>query len=64
MLRTGPASLRVLLPRSQAYLTLTNLQIHHEAKHPKEPWEPEKCINQHASGPVTRGVAVQGSKKK
>ena len=44
--------------------THAELQIHHDAKHPKDPWEPEKCINQHADGPVYQGVAVRGSKKK
>ena len=42
------------------------MQIHHESKHPKLPFEPEKCENVHeASGGVTvQGIAVQGSRKK
>ncbi|KAF5834619.1 hypothetical protein DUNSADRAFT_8660 [Dunaliella salina] len=44
--------------------SLASMQIHHDAKHPKEPWEPEKCINNHADGPVYKGVAIRGSTKK
>lgn len=42
------------------------LQIHHDAKHPKLAWEPEKCTDMHAltGGVTTQGVAVRGSKKK
>mmetsp|Transcript_15400 Transcript_15400/g.50603 ORF Transcript_15400/g.50603 Transcript_15400/m.50603 type:complete len:106 (-) Transcript_15400:1822-2139(-) len=44
---------------------LKTMQMHHESKHPKLPWEPEKCSNLHeASGGVTTaGVAVRGSVK-
>ena len=40
--------------------------MHHDAKHPKLPWEPEKCENVHekAGGVTTAGVAVRGSNKK
>ena len=42
------------------------LQMHHDSKHPKLPWEPEKCINVHeeSGGITTQGIAVRGSKKK
>jgi hypothetical protein len=45
---------------------LKSMQLHHDSKHPKLPWEPEKCSNVHVeSGGVTvAGIAVQGSKKK
>lgn len=39
--------------------------MHHEARHPKEPWDPEKCPDLHAAfGGTTKGVAVRGSLKK
>ena len=42
------------------------LQIHHDAKHPKLPREPEKCSNTHelTGGVTTAGIAVRGSVKK
>ena len=41
------------------------MSIHHESKHPKLPWEPEKCTNTHElHGGTTQGVAVRGSVKK
>jgi hypothetical protein len=42
------------------------MQIHHDAKHPKLPWDPEKCTDLHAlvGGVTTQGVAVRGSTKK
>ncbi|EFN53042.1 hypothetical protein CHLNCDRAFT_137279 [Chlorella variabilis] len=44
---------------------LKTMQIHHDAKHPKLPWEPEKCTNMHdVVGVTTQGVAVRGSTKK
>ncbi|KAL4425024.1 hypothetical protein ABPG77_001802 [Micractinium sp. CCAP 211/92] len=45
---------------------LKTMQIHHDAKHPKLPWEPEKCTDMHAlvGGVTTQGVAVRGSIKK
>lgn len=50
----------------QPYLCIYTLQIHHENKHPKMPWEPEKCANMHelTGGVTVQGVAVKGSKKK
>ncbi|KAL4422255.1 hypothetical protein ABPG75_008452 [Micractinium tetrahymenae] len=50
----------------QAAPDLKTMQIHHDAKHPKLPWEPEKCENLHAltGGVTTQGVAVRGSIKK
>jgi hypothetical protein len=46
--------------------SLTSMQIHHDAKHPKLPFEPEKCTNLHEEngGVTTAGVAVRGSFKK
>lgn len=45
---------------------LKTAQIHHESKHPKLPWEPEKVQNVHeaAGGVTTAGVAVAGGLKK
>lgn len=45
---------------------LKTMQIHHENKHPKLPWEPEKCTNVHqeTGGVTVQGIGVQGSKKK
>ncbi|KXZ45367.1 hypothetical protein GPECTOR_55g273 [Gonium pectorale] len=44
---------------------LKSMQMHHEARHPKEAWEPEKCADLHAAfGGTTKGVAVRGSSKK
>lgn len=43
---------------------LKSMQMHHEARHPKEAWEPEKCTNLHdAFGGTTQGIAVRGSTK-
>lgn len=41
-------------------------QIHHDAKHPKLPYEPDKCTNTHelTGGVTVAGVAVRGSTKK
>lgn len=41
-------------------------QMHFEARHPKDLWEPEKCTDLHAmvGGVTTQGVAVRGSTKK
>lgn len=46
--------------------SLKSMEIHHDAKHPKLPWEPEKCSDLHAmvGGVTTQGIAVRGSKKK
>lgn len=44
---------------------LKSMEMHHESKHPKLPWEPEKCSNLHdVFGGTTQGVGVTGSKKK
>lgn len=45
---------------------LRTLQTHHEAKHPKVPWDPEKCEDVHAAvgGVTVAGIAVRGSKDK
>jgi len=42
------------------------MQIHHEAKHPKLPWDENKIENLHEQfgGVTTQGVAVRGSVKK
>jgi hypothetical protein len=42
------------------------LQIHHENKHPKLPWDADKCQDLHAQagGVTTQGVGVRGSTKK
>jgi hypothetical protein len=44
---------------------MKTMQIHHEAKHPKLPWEADKVIDAHAlaGGVTVQGVAVRGSKK-
>ena len=42
-----------------------SMSIHHESKHPKLAWEPEKCANlDEVHGGSTQGVAVRGSVKK
>eukprot|EP00033_Pygsuia_biforma_P000161 GCRY01000208.1.p1 GENE.GCRY01000208.1~~GCRY01000208.1.p1 ORF type:complete len:106 (-),score=11.19 GCRY01000208.1:52-369(-) len=44
--------------------SLTILQQHHDSKHPKIPWEPEKCTNLHElHGGTTKGVAIRGTTK-
>lgn len=44
---------------------LKSMQMHHESRHPKEAWEPEKCTNLHeVHGGTTQGVGVRGSTKK
>ncbi|KAG7674232.1 hypothetical protein Ndes2526B_g03965 [Nannochloris sp. 'desiccata'] len=45
---------------------LKSMQLHHESKHSKLPWEPEKCSNVHVEtgGVTVAGVAVQGGKRK
>lgn len=45
---------------------LKSMQIHHENKHPKLPWDAEKCQDLHAQagGVTTQGVGVRGSTKK
>jgi hypothetical protein len=45
---------------------LKSMQLHHDSKHPKLPWEPEKCSNVHqeTGGVTVAGVAVQGGKRK
>mmetsp|Transcript_836 Transcript_836/g.1322 ORF Transcript_836/g.1322 Transcript_836/m.1322 type:complete len:169 (-) Transcript_836:127-633(-) len=44
--------------------SLTTLKIHHEAKHPKVPFDPEKVQNVHNKfGGSTKGVAVHGTLK-
>lgn len=37
-----------------------SMLIHHEARHPKLPYEEDKLINLHASGPATPAAAVAG----
>ncbi|KAK9816706.1 hypothetical protein WJX72_003986 [[Myrmecia] bisecta] len=46
--------------------SIKSMEMHHESKHPKLPWEPEKCVNVQAlaGGVTTQGVAVRGSTKK
>eukprot|EP00884_Botryococcus_braunii_P002364 jgi/Botrbrau1/12128/Bobra.0186s0045.1 len=42
-----------------------SMQMHHESKHPKLPYEEDKLINLHeAFGGTTQGVAIRGSTKK
>ena len=44
---------------------LKTMQMHHESKHSKLPWDPDKCVNMHkAVGVTTQGISVVGSKKK
>eukprot|EP00878_Enallax_costatus_P001740 GHUV01001896.1.p2 GENE.GHUV01001896.1~~GHUV01001896.1.p2 ORF type:complete len:102 (+),score=29.86 GHUV01001896.1:119-424(+) len=45
---------------------LKSMQLHWENKHPKLPFEAEKCEDLHAKvgGVTTQGVAIRGSKKK
>lgn len=45
---------------------LKTMQMHHESKHSKLPWEPDKCVNMHqvVGGVTTQGISVVGSKSK
>lgn len=45
---------------------MKTMQIHHESKHPKLPWDADKIVDTHAEtgGVTTAGIAVAGSKKK
>ena len=44
---------------------LKTMEMHHESKHPKLPFDAEKCRNMHdIVGGTTQGVAVRGSTKK
>lgn len=45
--------------------SLKNMEDHFTSKHPKEPYDPERCSNMHEIvGVTTQGVAVRGSTKK
>ncbi|KAG2483603.1 hypothetical protein HYH03_017545 [Edaphochlamys debaryana] len=62
--KAGHAKYQCHICRQQAP-DLKSMQMHHEARHPKELWEPEKCTNMHEiHGGTTRGVGVRGSTKK
>jgi hypothetical protein len=46
-------------------VAVKSMQMHHESKHPKIPFEEDKVINLHEThGGTTQGVAVRGSTKK
>lgn len=63
--KTGHAKYKCPICAQQAP-DLKTMQMHHESKHAKLTFEPEKCVNVHeASGGITTtGVAVRGSTKK
>ena len=43
---------------------LKTMNIHHDAKHPKETWDPAKFVDLHeVHGGTTQGIAVRGSTK-
>jgi len=45
--------------------SLKNMEEHFESKHPKEPFDEERCVNMHdVVGVTTTGVAIRGSTKK
>src|SRR4051812_19083106 len=44
---------------------LKSMQVHHEARHPKVPYDPSVYEDQHEKqGGTTQGVAIRGSTKK
>ena len=44
---------------------LKSMEAHHDSKHSKVPFDPEKCSNlQEIHGGTTQGIAVRGSVKK
>lgn len=54
-----------LTPCAWSVGTVKSMQMHHESKHPKLPFEEEKLTNLHeVFGGTTQGVAVRGSTKK
>ncbi|PNW79472.1 hypothetical protein CHLRE_09g416500v5 [Chlamydomonas reinhardtii] len=63
--KVGHAKFQCNICKQQAP-DLKSMQMHFEARHPKDLWEPEKCTDLHAmvGGVTTQGVAVRGSTKK
>jgi hypothetical protein len=43
---------------------IKSMQIHHEARHPKLPFEPEKLLNLHSSTPAAEVATTSNSKAK
>jgi len=45
--------------------SLKNMEMHHESKHPKIPWDESLYVNKHEmhGGVTTQGVAVKGTLK-
>jgi hypothetical protein len=43
---------------------IKSMQIHHEARHPKLPFEPEKLLNLHSSTPASEVATTSNSKPK
>ncbi|OEL17911.1 hypothetical protein BAE44_0021069 [Dichanthelium oligosanthes] len=60
----GHAKLACPLCRTPAP-DIKSMQIHHDARHPKLPFEPEKLLNLHSSAPaaVATGEATSSSSK-
>ena len=42
---------------------IKSMQIHHEARHPKLPFEPEKLVNLHSSAPAAAAEATTSKPK-
>ncbi|EER88935.1 hypothetical protein BDA96_10G333000 [Sorghum bicolor] len=53
----GHAKLACPLCRTPAP-DIKSMQIHHEARHPKLPFEPEKLLNLHSSAPAAAAAAA------
>lgn len=63
--KTGHAKYKCPICAQQAP-DLKSMELHHESKHSKVPFEADKCSNVHelTGGVTTAGVAVRGSQKK
>ena len=63
--KTGHAKFVCPVCKQQAP-DLKSMENHHNSKHSKLPWQPEKCVDSHkeSGGQTTVGVAVRGSVKK
>ena len=63
--KTGHAKYKCPICAQQAP-DLKSMQLHHDSKHSKLPFDAENCVNVHdlAGGVTTAGVAVRGSNKK
>mmetsp|Transcript_26231 Transcript_26231/g.36232 ORF Transcript_26231/g.36232 Transcript_26231/m.36232 type:complete len:117 (+) Transcript_26231:259-609(+) len=50
---------------AQTAPSIKSMEEHHDSKHAKLPFEPDKCVNQQEGGvSTTQGLAVRGSVKR